>query len=222
VLVHRVWAGTVANCLSIGVESALDTGQDHARGPDTGNRVGTCQASSGLSRPRGKLVPRVGAEVSSSSIWTGCRPFRSRGLRFPRRRNASLSGRSQPLAESKCVKKTPLLKRSPFRRLSDRLSALSASGPLSGAKCARQSCPSMSRCFQELEPNQRASLLLVHLVLDVLTIVGEGLTDSHATPGGDRRNSVSRWQTVPLFSPATNTGGTGKQRHNFTAVPSSR
>ena len=99
VLLHGVWAGTVASGLSMGVEPATLTGKDDARGQDTRDRMGTCQGSSSLSRARGKPVSGVWTVASGSGIWTCRRAVRSRYFRLARRRNAALSSGSQPVVE---------------------------------------------------------------------------------------------------------------------------
>ena len=58
----------------------------------------------------------------------------------------------------------------------------------------------MWRCFPWLKSSRRPSLLLVHPVPCVRIIAGVGRIGSHATPGGDHRNSVSLSLAFLLFS----------------------
>jgi hypothetical protein len=70
------------------------------------------------------------------------------------------------------------------------------------------------------EISKSVPLPLAHRVRCVRITVGVGKIGSHAMPGGDHPNYASRLLAFPHSSPATNTGGTGKQRSFFYDVSS--
>jgi hypothetical protein len=99
VLVHRVWPGTVANCVPMGMESAsLAWEKDTGRGI-TQDRMGTTQRSD---------APLADSRTHTRRVWSvaiGWRPRPSpwsifrRGLCVARGRQAALSCWSQPVVE---------------------------------------------------------------------------------------------------------------------------
>src|ERR1051326_4660793 len=79
----------------------------------------------------------------------------------------------------------------------------------------------MSNFFRLLQCQKTCLLHLVLLARFVLIIAGVGAIDSHTMPGGDRRICALLLLAFPLFSRSSNTGGTSKQRDNFSVASSS-
>src|SRR5258706_860277 len=131
---------TLADRVSMGLESAPLSGTDDAGSAATRDRMGPCQRIASLFRGGGRCPGRVWPLAMGCRARTSHGAVPSRGLCPARERHPALSGGVKPVVERsparKCVHATGRLPRLPHG-----LSALCSAGAVPGIRGQRRSCP---------------------------------------------------------------------------------
>src|SRR5437773_2418056 len=148
--------GTLANCLSMGMEPATHTGKADARRGASGDGVGPTYRNGSPVLYVGRSARRVWpVEVrwrGGTSVWS----FHSRCLHLARGWKTPLSSRSQPVVERSTPREC-LYPACRLPRLPDRLPALCFAGAVLGIRSQRRSGASRQRRPRLLPPPAEVS-----------------------------------------------------------------